>query len=116
MAFEEIKENIADLKENSKQYLDASVEYYSLLGFKITAKAAILLFKCIVLSLFGLLSLLLLSFAAAYAIGQCFTNYAIGFVIVGVFYLVVIMFLYFYGSKLFEKPIIKALSEIFYKD
>lgn len=116
MAFEEVKDNIAELKENTKQYIDSSINYYSLLGFKITTKATILIFKSIIFSLFLLLSLFLLSFAAAFAFGQYYHNYALGFVIVGVIYLVVGVVFWFVGSKLLEKPLIKVMSDIFFKD
>jgi len=116
MAFEEMKDQFTEVKENTKQYIDSSIAYYSLLCFKITAKAAVLLFKTIAFCLFFLLSLFLLSFAAAYAIGQHFENYALGFVIVGLFYFVASILIYIFSGKLFEKAIIKTLSELFYKD
>jgi hypothetical protein len=116
MAFEEVKDNITELKENTKQYIDSSINYYSLLGFKITTKAAILLFKNIIFSLFLLLSLFLLSFAAAFAFGQYYQSYAIGFVIVGGVYLIIGIVFWFVGTKLLEKPLIKVMSDIFFKD
>ncbi len=35
MAFEEIKENAEDLKEEARKLIDANVKYYKLWGFKI---------------------------------------------------------------------------------
>lgn len=116
MAFEEIKEDITEIKDNTKKYIDSSIKYYTLLGFKITAKASILLFKSLILGLLLLLSLLLFSFAAAFAIGQYLESYALGFVIVALLFIVICIVFFFVGNKLLEKPLLKILSEIFFKD
>jgi len=116
MAFEDVKDELNEIKDNTRNYIESSISYYSLLGLKISAKAALLLFRTIVFSLLALLSLLLFSFAAAYAIGKYYGSYATGFVIVGIFYLLICILFYFKSDKIFEKPIIKALSDIFYKE
>ena len=116
MAFEKVKENIDDIKVNTKSFVDANLDYFTLLGFKITTKASSLIIKIILLSLFLLLSLIFLSFALAYAIGTCIESYALGFLIVGGIYILISLILYFKGGSFIDKPMIRTFSEIFFND
>ena len=116
MAFDKVKENIDDIKVNTRSFVDANLDYFTLLGFKITTKASSLIVKIILLSLFLLLSLIFLSFALAYAIGIWIENNALGFLIVGGIYILISLILYFKGGNFIDRPMIKTFSEIFFND
>ena len=45
MAFEELKENVEDIQESTKAYIDSSVAYYKLWGFKVAMKSASTIIK-----------------------------------------------------------------------
>nr|WP_317632048.1 phage holin family protein [uncultured Flavobacterium sp.] len=116
MSINNIKDNIEDIKVHTKQYIDTNIEYYTLLGFKITTKASSFLIKIVLLSLFLLLSLMFLSFAIAFAIGNWVDSYSLGFLIVGGIYLLISLILFYKGGRFIDKPMLKTFSEIFFND
>ncbi|MGB5462032.1 MAG: hypothetical protein WBM92_01580 [Aureibaculum sp.] len=61
------------------------------------------------------LALLLFSLAVSYGIGQALDNTFYGFLIVGVFYLVLCFIAYLLRDKL-DKPIIKMFSKYYYDE
>ena len=116
MAFREIRDNIEDIQDNAKSFVESSFEYYKLFGFKVAMKSATLLFKFILIGVCLVIVLMFLSFAAALAIGQEMGNYVFGFLIVAGVYLVISFLLYLFKDKLIEGPILDKFSEIFYND
>lgn len=116
MAFEEIKNDLGEIKENSEDFINSSLDYYRLWGFKVSAKAGTIFMTLIFMSLFLMMALLFLSLYAAFAIGECLTNRPAGFLIVGAFYLLITFLAYLFRKPLVEKPLIKKLSEIIFND
>ena len=116
MSIDKVKNNIDDIKLNAKSYIDSNIDYFTLLGFKITTKASSFIIKIILLSLFLLLSLTFLSFSFAFAIGTWIDSYAIGFLIVGSIYILISLLLFFKGGSFIDKPMLKTFSDIFFND
>lgn len=115
MAFnEELKNNLHEMKSEAKAYLETNVDYYSLLGFKVVSKATGFIFKIFALSLFAVLSLFFLSFAAAFAIGKALDSNTLGFLIIGAFYIVVALVVYSMRKVMIDIPILKKFSRIFF--
>jgi len=50
MAFDEIKENAEDLKQEVKKLIDANLNYYKLWGFKILMKSTTMMLKLFLLA------------------------------------------------------------------
>ncbi|MBW3518857.1 competence protein [Flavobacterium sp. NKUCC04_CG] len=116
MAFEEVKEDIRDIKSNAKAYLDSNIEFYQLWGFKVITKATSFMLKLFLLSLFSMLTLLFISIAAAFAIGRSLESFTLGFLIVGGIYLILSLVIYYYKNLIIEKPLIRKFSDIFFND
>ncbi|KGO83336.1 competence protein [Flavobacterium beibuense F44-8] len=116
MAFEEIKENAEDLKNQAKELLDANMQYYKLWGFKIFMKSTSMMLKVILLGIMLLLVVLFFSIAAAIGIGYALDNMAYGFLIVGGIYLILAIIVYYYQDKITEGPLLANFSRIFFKD
>lgn len=115
MAFnEDLKNNLHEMKSEAKSFLDANIDYYSLLGFKVVSKATGFIFKIFALSLFAVLSLFFLSFAAAFAIGKALDSNTFGFLIIGGFYIVVALIVYLMRKVMIDIPILKKFSRIFF--
>lgn len=112
---EEIKNNLQNMKSEAKAFLDANIDYYSLLGFKVVSKAAGFLLKIFALSLFAVLALFFLSFAAAFAIGRALDNNTYGFLIIGAFYIVALLIIYNMREKIIDIPVLKKFSKIFFE-
>lgn len=116
MAFSEIKDNVDNLKSETKAYVDKNVEYYKLLGFKIVAKTTTMFVQYTLILLSFAFVLFFGSIAAGFAIGSSIGSTALGFLIVaGVYFLVGILFLLL-KDRLLEKKILGVFSEMFFKD
>ncbi|GGB77301.1 hypothetical protein GCM10007424_16690 [Flavobacterium suaedae] len=115
MAFEEVKENFEDLKDQAKTLYDANIRYYKLMGFKIAMKAGAKIAKIIMFLFLLLLVVLFLSLALALGIGYALNNFAYGFLIVGVLYLIVLGIVYANRNSIIEGRMLSKYSKKFFK-
>ncbi|HUH25213.1 MAG TPA: phage holin family protein [Flavobacterium sp.] len=113
---EEIKNNFSEIKSEAKAFLETNLDYYQLLGFKISSRALGLILKIFALALFLSIGLLFLSFAAAFAIGNSLESNTLGFLIVGGIYVVLAFIIYLFRKSLIDIPILKKFSDIFFND
>jgi hypothetical protein len=116
MAFEELKENTDAIQENAKAYLESSIAYYKLWGFKVAMKSTTLMLKFFLITLCLMIVLLFVSIAGAIALGQLFNSYPLGFLAVAGIYLVLALLLFLVKDKIVEGPILEKFSEIFFND
>lgn len=116
MAFEELKENTEAIQENAKAYVESSLAYYKLWGFKVAMKSTTLLVKFLLISICLMIVLFFVSIAGAMALGQLFDSYPLGFLAVAVIYLVLALLLFLVKDKIVEGPILEKFSEIFFND
>lgn len=116
MAFEELKENTDAIQENAKAYIDSSIAYYKLWGFKVAMKSTTLMLKFFLIGLCLMIVLLFISIAGAMALGQLFDSYPLGFLAVAGVYLVLALLLFLVKDKIVEGPILEKFSEIFFND
>ena len=116
MALEEIKENFEDIQENTKAYIDTSIAYYKLWGFKVVMKSTTLALKFFLIVMCLGIVLLFVSIAASLALAQYFHSYPLGFLCVAGFYLFLALLLFLVKDKIVEGPILEKFSEIFFKD
>jgi len=116
MAFEELKNNVNDIQENTKAYLDSSIAYYKLWGFKVAMKSTTMVIKFFLIAVFLLIFLLFVSIAGAVLLGELVASYALGFLIVAGIYLLLAVLLFFVKDKIIEGPILERFSEIFFND
>jgi amino acid transporter len=116
MAFEELKENTEAIQENAKAYVESSLAYYKLWGFKVAMKSTTLLVKFLLIAICLLIVLFFISIAGAMALGQLFDSYPLGFLAVAGIYLVLALLLFLVKDKIVEGPILEKFSEIFFND
>jgi len=116
MAFNELKENIDEIQESTKAYIDSTVAYYKLWGFKVAMKSTTMIIKFVLIALFLLIFLLFGSIAGSLALGDLIGNTAIGFLIVAGVYLLLAILLFFVKDRIIEGPILERFSEIFFND
>lgn len=116
MDLEDIKDNVEDIQENAKGYVESTIAYYKLWGFKVAMKSTTLILKFILIAICMMIVLLFLSIAAALAIGDLMGSYVVGFLIVAAVYLVLAMLLYKIKDKIVEGPILEKFSEIFFNE
>ncbi|MCM4165916.1 MULTISPECIES: phage holin family protein [unclassified Arenibacter] len=113
MALEEIKENLAEVDSDIRSYLENTGEYYKLQGFKIGMRSITSFAKMLMLGSIALLALFMLSFAAAYGIGLWLENTFLGFLFVGLFYILVGIIFYLYRNLL-DRLMLRKFSEYYF--
>jgi cytochrome c biogenesis protein CcdA len=116
MAFEELKEHTEDIQKEAQAYIENSVAYYKLWGFKVAMKSTTMILKFALIAISLTMVLFFCSLAGAFAIGQALDSYALGFLIIGGIYLVVTGLLFLIKDKVVEGPILEKFSEIFFND
>lgn len=116
MAFEELKENTEAIQENAKAYIESSLAYYKLWGFKVAMKSTTLILKFFLIAICMMIVLLFVSIAGAFALGNLFNSYPLGFLCVAGIYLVLALLLFLVKDKIVEGPILEKFSEIFFND
>jgi|SRR5690606_36825069 len=113
--FSKLKENIREMQDQTHELIDSNLAYYKLWVFRVITKSSSTLFKILLIGVLLVMVFVFFSIAAAIAIGYALENYALGFLIMGAFYLLISFLIYIFRNKI-EKPIIEKLSEIFYND
>lgn len=113
--FGKLKENIQDIREETKGLIESNIAFYKLWLFKVITQSFSALLKVLLIGMLLIIVFVFFSIAAAIAIGQALGNMAYGFLIVGGFYLLLSLIAYLLKEKI-EKPIIEKFSEIFYND
>lgn len=116
MAFEELKENTEAIQENAKAYVESSLAYYKLWGFKVAMKSTTLMLKFFLIAMCLTIVLLFISIAGAMSLGHLFGSYPLGFLAVAGIYLVLALLLFLVKDKIIEGPILEKFSEIFFND
>jgi cytochrome c biogenesis protein CcdA len=116
MAFEELKEHTEDIQKQAKDYIENSVAYYKLWGFKVAMRSTTMMLKFALIAMSLTMVLLFCSISGAFAIGKALDSYALGFLIVGGIYLVFTGLLFLIKDKIVEGPILEKFSEIFFND
>ncbi len=113
---EELKENVEDIQENAKAYIESNIAYYKLWGFKVAMKSTTLILKFLLIAICMMIVLLFMSVAAALAIGELMESYVVGFLIVAGVYFILAFLLYKIKDKIVEGPILEKFSEIFFNE
>jgi len=116
MAFNEIKDDVENIKSETKAYVDKNVEYYKLLGFKIVAKTTTMFVSYSLILLAFAFVLLFGSIAAGFAIGDSIGSNALGFLIIAGAYFLIAIFILLLKDRLVESRILRVFSKLFFND
>lgn len=116
MAFEELKQNAEGIQENTKAYIETSLAYYKLWGFKVAMKSTTLMVKFFLIAFCLMIVLLFISISGAFVFGEMLNSYPLGFLCVAGIYLVLALLLFFIKDRIVEGPILEKFSEIFFND
>lgn len=116
MAFDELKEHTEDVQKEAQAYIENSLAYYKLWGFKVAMKSTTMMLKFALIAIALMMVLLFCSVAGAFAIGNALNSYALGFLMIGGIYLVITALLFLIKDKVVEGPILEKFSEIFFND
>jgi succinate-acetate transporter protein len=116
MAFQEIKDDINQIKQESQALIDSNIAYFKLWGFKVTMKSTTVVLKFVLVLLFASLFILFASIALALVIGKAMDNYIYGFLIVAGIYLLFTILVSLIKPEIVEGKVLRRFSEIFFND
>jgi ABC-type multidrug transport system fused ATPase/permease subunit len=116
MALGDLKDNVEDIQENAKAYIENNIAYYKLWGFKVAMKSTTLILKFVLIAICLMIVLLFISVAGALAIGESLNSYVLGFLTVAGIYMILVFLLFLIKDKIVEGPILQKFSEIFFND
>ena len=96
-----------------RSYLDNSEEYLKLKIFKIIMGMVTAAAQLILIGAISFLALFIISFAGAVALGNSLQDETLGFLIVGLFYVIVTVVCYVFRAKL-NKPLLLKFSKNYF--
>jgi hypothetical protein len=109
-------ENISELRENLKFYLETRLSLYALIGIDKAVKAITVIIGHLTAIIFIFLAVLFFSIAAALYIGRLTESTELGLLIVGGFYLLLgIVFLAF-KKALISSMVLRFLINLIFQD
>lgn len=114
MIFKSVKNKLQEVTEGTKDYVDSTLEYYKLRVFKVLTKLTISLLHLLIFGSLFLFVLLFLSIGAAFWLGSLFEDVYAGFLLIGGFYGLILIFAFIFGRGLIERKIFGTFSELFY--
>lgn len=116
MAFDSLHSNVDATQDEAKVYVEKTLAYYKLWGFKVAMKSTTMVVKFILIALFLLLGAFFISIATAFAIGEALGHLYLGFLIVAGFYIFCTLLISFINTKSIEGRLFQKFSEIFFND
>lgn len=116
MAFDRLNDNLHTISEKFQDFGTSTAEYYKLRLFKSSMKGAVSLVNLLVFGSFSLFIMLFISIGVALYLGIIMESSYAGFLIVGGFYALVMVFLVLFGKKMIERSLLKKFSELLYDD
>ncbi|MDB9720781.1 hypothetical protein OAA67_02780 [Winogradskyella sp.] len=113
MAFNQLKETITELDEDTRAYLKYSESYLELKVFKILMRLVTTFFQTALIGSMLLLALFVMSIAVSYALGEAIGNTWYGFAIVASFFLVLAVLFYILRKRI-NAPLLRFFSSHYF--
>ena len=116
MAFERVSDNLHRLNENIREFAKSSAEYYKLDLFNKTMKGATAAVKGLAIAFFMVFAILFLSVAISVLLSTWLEIPSVGFFIVGGIYLLITLYLIFFGGAVINRIMLSKASKAFFKE
>lgn len=114
--FDNLKEDTKGLSDNVQAYIENRLNYLKLDAFKKGMLGITTLVKIILISVLGLISFFFLSIALAIWLGEILGNPSYGYLIVGGFYIFLIILVFVFVKKAIEKVVLKKFAKLFFDE
>jgi ABC-type multidrug transport system permease subunit len=111
-----IADNISEVIEASKNYIEANLKLFKLSLLERLSKVVSLIISTILVMLVGMLFVLFLSMSTAMYIGDLLQSRPLGFLIMAFFFLAIMLFLFLKRKTLVINTIIRSLNDIVFDD
>ncbi len=109
-----LKNDAKGLTDNVQAYVENRVNYLKLDFFKKTMLGVTTLVKVILVGVLGLISFFFLSIALAIWLGEVLDNPSYGYLIVGGFYIVLVIGVLLFAKKAIEGYLLKKYAKLFF--
>lgn len=116
MAFSSLKESLHQVTNRLEDYSVSMAEYYKLRLFKSTMKGAVSLVNLLVYGSLFLFVFLFLSIGAAFWLATFFEHVYVGFLLIGAFYGIILIFMFIFGRKIIERNMLHKFSGLLYDE
>lgn len=116
MAFESLNEQVEAIQEDTKVYVEKTMAYYKLWGFKVFMKSTTMIAKFMMIGVFILFFVLFASIAMAFFLGDLLGETYLGFLIVAGFYLLCTFLFMLIKISSIEGSLLERFSEIFFNE
>ena len=116
MAFKGLTDSLHKVTDRIEDYSLSMAEFYKLRLFKTTMKGAVSLVHLLVYGSLSLFVMLFLSIGAAFWLATFFENVYFGFVLIGAFYGIILIFMFIFGRKIIERKILYKFSRLLYDE
>lgn len=113
MALEELKQDLIEADADMRSYLETSEEYLQLKVFKILMHSVTNLAQIALVGTLIVVAVVMLSLGASLAINEKMDSFYIGFVIVGLGYVLIAVLCYFFREQL-DKPLLRKFSKHYF--
>jgi len=114
MIFDDLKDDTKGLTDNVQAYVENRLNYLKLDVFKKTMLGITTLIKVILVSVLGLISFFFLSIALAIWLGDVLGKPSYGYLLVGGFYILLIVFVLLFAKKAIERLILRKYAKLFF--
>jgi Fe2+ transport system protein B len=111
-----LTDNFREFTTAIEDYIDSSISYHKLDVFKKVMKGVVAGSYQIILGFFLLIALLFLSIALSIYLGVLLDSIALGYLIVGGFYILIMILCSFFLKKILEKVLVRKASILFFNE
>ena len=111
-----VNEHFSDLTDDSKAYIKSLLEYYKLDALKKSTKAIASLLRLAVRGVLLLLLFMFVSIGLSFLIGDLIDSVAYGFMIMGGFYLILLIIFAITGKPISEKIGLSFIYKIIHSE
>ena len=115
MALDELKSGLTESEMAVKEYVDSTTEYLKLKTFRFAMKVITHSIKGMVFGLIVFIALIFLSVALAFTLNSMWESETMGYVAVGLLYIVVGIIVYLMRSRI-DSSILKNFSKYYFDD
>lgn len=116
MPYSNFGDNLHKIGNKIIEYGEFKIDYYKLLLYKTVMKMARSIFFALLFGAVLLLIFFFISFGVAHLIGDALGNIAYGYLIMGGFYILILILTMAFGRKILERRILYKTSEWFIND
>ncbi|AFL80724.1 hypothetical protein Aeqsu_1228 [Aequorivita sublithincola DSM 14238] len=116
MAFKDLTDSLHRVTDRIEDYGLSMAEYYKLRLFKSAMKGSVSLVNLLVFGSLSLFVMLFLSVGAAFWLGTFFEEAYIGFLLIGGFYGILLIFMFIFGRKIIERNMLHKFSRLLYDE